>query len=402
MVKIAHLCIVLKANKYRLYPTDAQKVLLDKHFGSVRFVFNLALETKTWAYSTQKANISRYDLQVQLKDLKNDCIWLKEVNSQSLQVALLNLDVAYANFFKGRGKFPNFKKRSGKQSFSCPQNVLIEGNKLSIPKFKEGVRIILHRSLKGTIRSATVSKTPTGKYFVSILTETKEIIPVKKAIGSGFTVGIDLGIKTFAVLSDGVEFDNPKHLRNSLQRLRVLSRRVSRKKKGSNNKKKAVKRLAILHERIANQRKDFLHKASTSITKKYDTICIEDLAVGNMVKNRKLSQAISDAGWGMFVSFLKYKAEWNGSNILTIGRFEPSSKLHNACGYINKGLVLSDREWICPNCGEIVSRDVNAAINIKNLALIKHSGVERTVEPAELPTLVGTLNQEKFVREGFA
>ncbi len=397
LVKVLYICAVLKANKYRLYPSDSQKELLDKHFGSVRFIFNLALETKTWAYSTQKVNISRYELQVQLKDLKEECVWLKEVNSQSLQVALLNLETAYINFFKGRGKFPNFKKRSGKQSFLCPQKVMIKNGGLYIPKFREGIKIILHRSIKGIIKSATLSKTATDKYFVSILTETKEVIPYKKEIDPNSTVGIDLGIKTFAVLSDGTEFENPKYLNHSLQRLKVLQRRSSRKIKGSNNKKKSLKRVAKLHEKITNQRKDFLHKVTDAITKQYDTICVEDLAVSNLMKNHKLARSISDAGWGVFGTFLQYKADWRGNNVLGIDRFEPSSKLHNTCGYINKNLLLSDREWTCPNCGNIVLRDVNAAINIKNFALIKHSGVERTVEPAELPTLVGALNQEKFV-----
>src|ERR1017187_2166835 len=174
LVKILNLCIVLKANKYRLYPSDPQKELLDKHFGSVRFVFNLALETKTWAYSAHKINLSRYDLQVQLKDLKQDCTWLREVNSQSLQAALLSLDMAYAHLFKGRGKFPNFKKRSGKQSFLCPQNITIENGCLCIPKFKKGINIVLHRKIKGIIKSAILSKTPTGKYFVSILNSYSE------------------------------------------------------------------------------------------------------------------------------------------------------------------------------------------------------------------------------------
>lgn len=286
--------------------------------------------------------------------------------------------------------------------FLCPQNVTIESGWLCIPKFKDGIKVVFHRPIKGIIKRLTLSKTPTGKYFVSILTETKEVMPDKKQIDINTSVGIDLGIKTFAVLSDGTEFDNPKYLKQSLQRLKVLQRRASRKKKGSSNRKKSVKRLAVLHEKITNQRKDFLHKVTNAITKQYDSLCIEDLAVNNMVKNHKLAQSISDVGWGIFGTFLKYKAEWRGKNVLEIGRFEPSSKLHNTCGYINKNLTLNDRQWDCPNCGEVVFRDVNAAINIKNFALIKHSGVERTVEPAELPTLVGALNQENFVRQGFA
>jgi putative transposase len=388
---------MLKANKYRLYPTDTEKELLNKHFGCVRFVYNLALETKTNAYSVHRVNISRYDLQVQLKDLKEDCAWLKEVNSQSLQVALLNLDIAYGNFFKGRTDFPKFKKKSNRQSFNCPQSVIIESDRLYIPKFKNGIKIVLHRPINGVIKSATISKTPTNKYFVSILTDTGIVIPNKKPVEIKTSVGIDLGLKTFAVLSDGTEFENPKHLRNSLERLKVLSRRVSRKVKGSNNRKKAVKNLAILHEKITNQRKDFLHKVTDAITKRYDTLCIEDLTPANMVKNHCLALSISDAGWGMFGTFLKYKSEWRGDNVLEIDRFDPSSKMHNKCGHINKELTLKDREWVCPKCGELVLRDKNAAKNILDWALLKHSGMERASGLLELPTLVGTMKEEKFI-----
>ena len=392
---------MLKALKYRLYPDNDQKMLLEKHFDCVRFVYNLALETKTNAYSTHKVNLSRYDLQAQLTDLKNDCIWLKEVNSQSLQVALLNLDIAYGNFFKGRANFPNFKKKSNNQSFHCPQSVIIEDNRLYIPKFKDGIEIVLHRAINGIIRSATISRTPTGKYFVSILVDNNIPIPDKKPIDIKTSVGIDLGIKTFAVLSDGTEYANPKYLRNSLQRLKVLQRRVSKKVKGSNNRKKAIKQLAILHEKVTNQRKDFLHKITDAITKQYDTICVEDLSPKNMVKNHKLAQSISDASWGMFGTFLKYKADWRGKNVLEIGRFDPSSKMHNKCGYINKGLTLKDREWICPKCKEVVLRDANAAKNILDWGILKYSGQELSVEQLELPTLVGTMKVEKFIINNF-
>lgn len=388
-------------NKYRIYPSDEQCGLMDKHFGCVRFIYNLALETKSWAYSAYKVNVSRYDLQAQLKDLKRDYVWLKDVNSQSLQSALLNLDFAYTNFFKGRAGFPNFKKRSDRQSFACPQNVTIGSGVIRIPKFKKGIKIVLHRPILGEIKSATISKTPTGKYFVSVLSETKKSVNVKGVVSGGGAIGVDLGVKSFAVLSDGSNIDNPKYLRKSLKRLKVLGKRVSKKVKGSNNRKKAVRRLAVLHEKISNQRKDFIHKVTDAITKQYDTICIEDLAVSSMIRNRKLSLSISDVSWGMFVLSLKYKSEWRGKNVLKIGRFEPSSKLHNSCGYVNGDLRLSDREWVCPNCGEVVLRDVNAAINVKNFALLKNSGVERTREPAELPTLVGALKQEKFIKQRF-
>lgn len=388
---------MLKAYKYRLNPNESQKVLLDKHFGCVRFVYNLALETKTSAYSVHKVNLSRYDLQAQLTELKNECTFLREVNSQSLQVALLNLDIAYGNFFKGRAKFPNFKKKSNNQSFNCPQSVIARRNRLYVPKFKDGIEIVLHRPINGVIKSAIISKTPTNKYFVSILTETKVTTPTKKPIDIKTAVGIDLGIKTFAVCSDGTEYDNPKHLRNSLQRLKVLSRRVSRKLKGSNNRKKAVKKLAILHEKITNQRKDFSHKVTDAITKQYDTVCIEDLSVSNMVKNHKLALSINDAGWGMFGAFLKYKSEWRGKNVLELGRFEPSSKMHNKCGYINNDLKLSDREWTCPKCGELVLRDKNASLNIRDWSILKYSGAERSGVRLESSTLVGAMKDEKFI-----
>lgn len=381
---------MLKAYKYRIYPTKEQTELINKHIGSVRFLYNLALETKQIAYASKKINLTRYDLQKQLKDLKNECEWLKEVNSQSLQVALMNLDAAYLKFFKGQNSFPNFKKKSNGGSFNVPQNVLLENNKLIIPKFKNGIEIVLHRHIKGTIRQATISRTPTGKYFVSILCETGEIIPKKALIKENTTVGIDLGIKTYLVASDGKEFDNPKFLRKAQSRLKFVQRKYS-KHKG----KRTNKRLAILHEKVSNQRKDFLHKVSTELIRENQSIAVETLQVSNMLKNHKLAQSISDAGWSTFVTMLEYKAEWYGKNILKIGRFDPSSKLHNTCGYINKDLTLSDREWTCPNCGDVVLRDVNAAINIKNFALKNNlSGEHRLKNQDELLTLVKVLTPE--------
>ena len=381
---------MLKAYKYRIYPTKEQTELINKHIGSVRFLYNIALETKQIAYASKKINLTRYDLQKQLKDLKNECEWLKEVNSQSLQVALMSLDAAYLKFFKGQNSFPNFKKKSNGGSFNVPQNVLLENNKLIIPKFKKGIKIVLHRPIKGEIRQATISRTTTGKYFVSILCDTGEAIKAKAKIKEQTTIGIDLGIKTYLVSSDGKEFDNPKFLRKAQSKLKYVQRKYS-KHKGKRTKHK----LAILHEKVSNQRKDFLHKTSSELIKNHDSIAIEDLAVSNMVKNHKLAQSISDAGWSTFATMLEYKAEWYGKNILKIGRFDPSSKLHNTCGYINKDLTLSDREWTCPKCGEVVSRDVNAAINIKNFALKNNlSGEHRLKNQDELLTLVKVLTPE--------
>lgn len=392
---------MLKAFKYRLYPTSEQAELLNKHFGSVRFVYNLALETKTFAYSTKQVNLSRFQLNTQLADLKKECLWLKEVNSQSLQSALVNLESAYNLFFKGVADFPTFKKKHSKQSFQCPQNVMVnfKTGTIDLPKFKEPLKAVLHRPFIGVVKTVTIYRTPTSKYFASVLVETAETKSEKQAVNRESSVGIDLGIKTFAVLSDGTEYVNPKHLNRSIDRLKVLQRRASKKKKGSSSRRKTNKKVSRLHEKKANQRKDFIHKASDAITKRFDTIVLEDLAVCNMVKNHKLARSISDAGWGMFRQFIEYKADWRGKNVLIIGRFEPSSKLHNTCGHINKALLLSDREWACPHCGELVLRDMNAAINILNFGLLKDSAMERRVVPVESPTLVGTLKQEKLVSD---
>lgn len=305
----------------------------------------------------------------------------------------MNLDAAYLKFFKGQNGFPDFKRKSGKQTFNVPQSVTIKGGKLKIPKFKTGIKIVLHRPLKGSIRQATINKTTTGKYFASILVETNTEIPTKKPIKLKTAVGIDVGIKTFAVLSNSDEYENPKFLRNSISRIKVLQKRAAKKINGSNNKRKAYRRIAVMHEKIANQRKDFLHKASDAITKRFDTIVVEDLNIGGMMKNHKLAQAIGDVGWGNFGVYLAYKCEWRGKNHLTIGRFEPSSKLHNGCGYLNKDLQLSDREWLCPKCGKTVLRDANAALNIRDFGL-KQTGAGRSKAIVESLTLVGTMKQE--------
>ena len=380
---------MLKAFKYKINPTKEQSILLNKHIGASRFVYNLALEVKQMAWAGNKVNLSCFALHSQLKDLKTECEWLKEINSQSLQQSITNLDKAYTAFFKGQNSFPKFKKKSDGGSFNIPQNVLLKNGKLVIPKFKNGINIILHRPIKGVIKSATISKTPTGKYFVSILCETGDAIKPKAKIKENTTIGIDLGIKNFIVASDGKEFDNPKFLRKAQSKLKYVQRKYS-KYKGKRTKQK----LAILHEKVTNQRKDFLHKTSSELIKNHDSLAIEDLNVKGMLANHKLAQSISDAGWSTFVTMLEYKADWYGKNILKIGRFEPSSKLHANCGYINKELTLSDREWTCPKCSEVVLRDVNAAINIKSFALKNIlSGTDRKNQ-GELPTLVGALTLE--------
>jgi len=382
--------MMLKAFKYKLNPTKEQIILLNKHIGASRFVFNLALETKQMAYVGNKVNLSCFALHKQLTELKTECEWLKEINSQSLQQSITNLDKAYTAFFKGQNSFPKFKKKSNGGSFNIPQNVILDNNKLIIPKFKKGIDIVLHRTIKGEIRQATISRTPTGKYFVSILVDTNEIIPQKVVINENTTIGIDLGIKSFLVTSNGLKIENPKYLRKAQDKLKYVQRKYS-KNKGKRTKKK----LAKLHENVVNKRKDFLHKLSSKLISENQTIALETLAVKNMVKNHNLAQSINDVSWSTFVTMLEYKADWYGKNILRIGRFAPSSKTCSCCGYINKELTLKDREWTCKGCGTLLNRDVNAAINIKNFALRNYlSGTDRKNQ-GKLPTfLVGALTLE--------
>ena len=382
---------MLKAFKYRISPTKGQAELINKHIDAARFVYNLALECKQMAYAGHKVNLSCFDLIKQLPDLKKECGWLKEVNSLSLQQPIIHLDAAFTKFFKGQADFPKFKKKStATQTFIVTQNVIIENGKLVIPKFKDGVDIILHRPVNGTIKRATISRTKTGKYFASILCETGEKLKTKAAIKEKTTIGIDLGIKSFLVTSDGHVFDNPTFLRKAHSRLKFTQSKYS-KHKG----KRTKHRLAILHEKVANQRKNFLHNVSTKLIRENQSVAIEDLQIKNMVKNHHLAQSISDAGWGMFVTMLEYKAEWYGKNILRIGKFEPSSKTCSCCGNLNKELTLKDREWTCKNCGTLLNRDVNAAINIKSFALRNHLSVERRLKNRdELPTLVGVRTSE--------
>jgi putative transposase len=366
---------MLKAYKYCILPTEGQKQLLARFFGSCRFVYNLALETKRYAWTSQRKPISCLELINQLKELKDtEAPWLKECPSQTLQMALKNLDTAFTNFFSGEG-FPNFKSKRSKQSIQFPQGVKVdfENSTVFLPKLKE-VSCIFHRKFKGEIKTVTVSKTPTGKYFVSILVESQNPVPKKKPVREETTVGIDLGVKTFATLSNGTAFDNPKHLRGNLKRLRVEQRRLSRRfKKGakqqSNSYLKQRRVVAKLHEHIKNQREDYLHKVSTQIIRSFDTICLEDLNIRGLMQNEKLSLSIGEVGWYKFKTMLKYKAQWYGKNVLYIGRFQPSSKLCSNCETVFKELTLKDRSWTCQVCGSHHERDENAAKNIKTFGL---------------------------------
>lgn len=363
---------MLKAFKFRLYPTAEQKTLIEKHIGSCRFVYNWALDTKIRTYEQTGKSISHFDLDKFLPALKIEKSFLKEVNSQSLQGMTKHVDIAFTRFFREKAGFPNFKsKKNPVQSFPVSQHYTVdfENNIIKLPKIG-AIKVVLHRSFKGILRTATILKTCTEKFFISILVENDEELPTKQKYSESNVVGIDVGIKDFAVLSNGEKLANPKYLKNSLKRMKCLQKRVSKKVKGSNNRNKARHNLSKIHETIRNQRNNFQHQLSFRLISENQAISLETLNVKGMVKNHCLAQSISDAGWSSFVTKLEYKAEWFGKTILRTGRFEPSSKLCNICGYHNSELTLKDREWQCPTCSTIHDRDINAAINIKKFSLL--------------------------------
>lgn len=370
------------AYKYRIYPTAQQEVLLAKHFGCVRFIWNYFLNERKNHYLNNKEEIEAkrikgalnyFDNAKHLTLLKQDekYNWLKEVNSQSLQSCLKNLDSAYKMFFRKTHKFPRFKNKFDKQSFTIPQNLKLEDNKLFIPKFSNYIKIKVHRKFEGEFVVATISKNNLNQYFVSIITE-KEITIPSQVDGN---IGIDLGIKDFATLSNGKKIKNPKILKRNLKKIKFLQRQLSKAKKTSNSRNKRKLKLAKYHQKIANIRNDFLHKITNSISNENQIVVLEDLAVRNMMKNHKLAQAISDVSWYQFKRQLDYKCKWKGRSLIVIDRFFPSSKLCSCCKAIKQDLTLDIREWTCDSCDTIHDRDINASINILNQGLKIADGI---------------------------
>lgn len=361
--------------KFRIYPNNQQKEQIAKTLGCVRFAFNHYLSKRKTEYEENRKTLNYYDCANDLTNLKKELEWLKEVDSTALQSALRDLDTAYKNFFRrvklGENPgYPKFKsKHAHRQSYKSKcigTNIKILDKAIQLPKLGE-VKCRISKNVEGRILSATVSKTSSNKYFVSLCC-TDVVLP--KFPETDNSVGIDVGIKDFAVLSDGTVFENHKYLSANLKKLAKLQRKLSRKTKGSIRYEKARIGIAKLHEHISNQRNDTLHKVSTEIVKTNDVICIEDLAPKNMLKNYRLAQAISDTAWGEFRRQLKYKAEWYGRKIIEIDRFYPSSQLCSVCGYKNEIVKnLSIRKWQCPECGTNHNRDQNAAINILNEGL---------------------------------
>lgn len=353
-----------------------QQAQLGKQFGATRFIYNYFLRQRIDHYASTGKGLTYYDTQAMLTQLKKqpEYDWLTEVHSQPLQLALRYLDVAYHNFFNKRADFPTFKKKHGKQSCQFPQGFKVEGEvpakrpfeggrykKLYVPKIG-WIKIVLHRPIEGKMKNLTISRTKSGKYFASIQVEQETPEPTYK----GGQIGLDLGLKDFAVTSDGQHFPAPRYFRKSEKRLARLQRRLSRCQKGSKGKEKARLKVARQHEKIANQRQDFLHKLSRQLIEDNQLIAIEDLNVKGMVKNHNLAKSISDAGWSEFTRQLSYKGDWYGCHIGQIDRYFPSSKRHFVCGFIYEGLTLSERQWFCPECQEWVDRDENASQNILN------------------------------------
>ena len=382
---------MLKSYKYKIKPNEDQKVLLNKHFGSIRFAYNYFLNERKFEYETNKQSLNYNDNSAALTKLKKqeDFKWLKEINSQSLQHSLKGLDDAYNSFFKKRTGFPKFKSKHSKNSFKVPQCVKVIDGKLIIPKFKQSIKMIQDRKFKGEIRQCTLSKTPTGEYFVSILVETEH----KKFEKTGKEVGIDLGIKDFVITSDGYKYKNNRYTNTYAKKLKEDKRHLSKKVKGSSKYNKQKLKVAKLHKKITNSRLDNLHKVSTELIKKYDVIYLEDLNIKGMIKNHKLAKHIADVSWGKFMNLLEYKANWNDKKIVKIDRFFPSSKQCNNCGYINNNLKLDIREWTCPSCKSKLDRDFNASKNIlKEGIKIISSGTDDYRHGDEIrPVLTGTI-----------
>lgn len=360
---------MLKAVKARIYPTKTQQDHLAKAFGCVRWVWNQSLNTMKDTYEDTGRGVSAMTMKKAIPGWKAEYEWLSECYSQSLQQSVLNLGVAFGNFFDGWAGYPSFKRRHGRQSLQYPANVkVLNEGKIKFPGKLGTVKAKIHRELIGKLKTVTVSMLTDGRYYASLLID--DGIEKPEPSSEGKAIGIDLGLTDFAVTSDGSKYQNPRHLKKHERNLKRKQRKLSRKKdKTTNKRRKAKKALARVHSKIARVREDCLHKLSRKIVDENQIIVVEDLAVKNMVKNHNLAKAISDVGWGSFCTMLKYKAEQEGKIYLEVDRFFPSSHLcSNTLQRVSK-MDLSVRMFDCPHCGQRHDRDINAAINIKNEGL---------------------------------
>ena len=352
-----------RAYKYRFYPTNEQKRILAQTFGCCRFVYNWGLSTRKTAYFQHGQSLTYNDLSAQLPNLKKEHPWLLDVSSVPIQQSLRHLDRAYKNFFEGRAKYPAFKKRRNTQSATYASNAFTwDDGELTLAKMDQPLALTFHRTFPKGCKptSVTISKDCADRYFVSMLVE-EEINPLPP---TNFQVGLDLGLKSMVILSTGEAVGNPKFSAKDEKRLAKAQRRHVKKKKGGNNREKARRKVARVHARINDRRRDYQHNLSTRIVNENQVICVESLAVKNMVKNHKLAKAISDVGWGEFVRQLEYKSQWYGRTLIKIDQWYPSSKTCHACKHVLDSLSLDIREWVCPECGVCHDRDTNAALNI--------------------------------------
>ena len=360
-----------KAYKFRIYPNKEQEILIQKTFGSCRFVYNHYLAKRIEMYKTDKTTINYNQCSNDMTNLKKELEWLKEPDKFALQCSLKDLDQAYQNFFRrlkqgdSKAGFPHFKsKKDNRKSYKTKftnNNIQVLEKQIKLPKLGL-VKCKVSKQIEGRIINATISQNPSGKYFVSVCCTD---VNIPQYSPTGAAVGIDLGIKEFAITSDGIHIENNKFLKKSEKKLAKLQRELSRKQIGSNNRNKARIKVARCHEKIVNQRKDFTNKLSTQLIKDYDIICLETLKVKNMVKNHKLAKAISDVSWSEFVRQIGYKADWYGKVKQQIDTYYASSQICGECGYKNSDTKdLSVREWICPQCGKHHDRDENASNNI--------------------------------------
>jgi putative transposase len=349
--------------KFRLEPNAEQRKRLGQHFGVCRFVYNYFLDRRNRLYRENKQGSSYHKDCAELTILKKELAWISDANSQSLQQELKNLDTAFNRFFKGQARFPKFhSKKRDKQSFRVPQFVTVEDDRIKFPKFREGIKVRLHREIEGDIKFATISRNRAGQYFACICVE--RIIPKLKKVRK--EVGVDLGVKDLATCSDGQVFENIKPYRSLERRLKRLQRSLSKKEKGSKNRERAKRKLAKLHQRVADIRNNHLHQVTRKMVNENQVIVIEDLNIRGMLRNHRLAKSVQDASLYELVRQLEYKSEWYGRTLVKVDRWYPSSKTCSGCGFVNQNLTLSDREWTCPRCGEIHDRDFNASVNILN------------------------------------
>ena len=387
--------------KFRLYPTEEQKALLSKHFGCVRYVYNLFLDKRTKFYldakekQLAKKTLNYFDCAKELTKIKSqqETIWLNECNAQSLQHSLKHLESGFNRFFKKLGKYPKLKNKHSKQSFRVPQFIKIESDKLIIRKFLEGIKIDQHRKIDGMIQNATIIKNPSNQYFACIGV-TRNIEPKPKLDN---IVGIDLGIKSLVISSNGTRIENIKPLKNLEKKLKIKQKQLSRTKSDSNGRIKARLKLAKIHQKIANIRNDHLHKTSFKLISENQTIILEDLSVKDMMKDHRYAKSIADCSWSELVRQINYKANWYGRSIIKIDRYFPSSKTCHNCKFIKEDLTIKDREWICPRCKMEHDRDYNAALNILTQGRNMLNLTDGTSGLADCPDVRLVSNDEQLV-----